>query len=39
MEESFHRHRLIDLETTPADSFLRAVTDLQQAIGDSFDVK
>jgi len=26
-------NRLIDPETTPSDSFLRAITDLQRAIG------
>ena len=39
LEDGFRLHRLIDPETTPADSFLRAVTDLQQAIGDTFDVR
>ena len=29
----FRLHRLIDPETTPADSCLRAITDLQRAIG------
>jgi AcrR family transcriptional regulator len=33
LEDGFRLHRLIDPETTPADSFLRAVTDLQRAIG------
>jgi hypothetical protein len=33
MEDGFRLHRLIDPETTPADSFLRAITDLQRAIG------
>ncbi len=33
MEDGFRLHRLIDPETTPADSFLRAVGDLQKAIG------
>src|SRR5438128_10532590 len=37
MEDGFRLHRLIDPETTPADSFLRAVNDLQQAIGMAFD--
>ncbi len=32
MEDGFRLHRLIDPETTPADSFLRAIGDLQ-AIG------
>jgi AcrR family transcriptional regulator len=33
MEDGFRLHRLIDPETTPADSFLRAIGDLQKAIG------
>lgn len=33
LEDGFRLHRLIDPETTPADSFLRAVSDLQKAIG------
>ena len=33
LEDGFRLHRLIDPETTPADSFLRAITDLQRAIG------
>src|SRR6201999_847980 len=33
MEDGFRLHRLIDPETTPADSFLRAITDLQRAFG------
>jgi AcrR family transcriptional regulator len=33
MEDGFRLHRLIDPETTPADSFLRAISDLQKAIG------
>jgi AcrR family transcriptional regulator len=33
MEDGFRLHRLIDPETTPADSFLRAITDLRRAIG------
>ena len=33
LEDGFRLHRLIDPETTPADSFLRAVGDLQRAIG------
>ena len=33
LEDGFRLHRLIDPETTPADSFLRAVGDLQMAIG------
>ena len=32
MEDGFRLHRLIDPETTPADSFLRAIGDLQRAI-------
>ena len=32
MEDGFRLHRLIDPETTPADSFLRAISDLQRAI-------
>ena len=39
LEDGFRLHRLIDPETTPADSFLRALNDLQQAIGETFDVK
>jgi len=39
LEDGFRLHRLIDPETTPADSFLRAVGDLRGAIGDRFDVK
>jgi AcrR family transcriptional regulator len=39
LEDGFRLHRLIDPETTPADSFIRAVNDLLQAIGDAFDVK
>src|ERR1700758_5426452 len=35
LEEGFRPHRLIDPETTPADSFLRAIGDLQRAIGAS----
>jgi AcrR family transcriptional regulator len=35
LEDGFRLHRLIDPETTPADSFLRAIGDLQQAIGAS----
>ena len=38
LEDGFRLHRLIDPETTPADSFIRAVGDLQQAIGITFDV-
>ena len=33
MEDGFRLHRLIDPETTPPDSFLRAMSDLQRAIG------
>ena len=33
MEDGFDLHRLIDPETTPADSFVRAISDLQKAIG------
>ena len=33
MEDGFDLHRLIDPETTPADSFLRAIGDLQRVIG------
>ena len=33
LEGGFRLHRLIDPETTPADSFLRAITDLQRSIG------
>jgi AcrR family transcriptional regulator len=33
LEDGFRLHRLIDPETTPPDSFLRAITDLQRAIG------
>jgi AcrR family transcriptional regulator len=32
MEDGFRLHRLIDPETTPADSFVRAIGDLQRAI-------
>lgn len=39
LEDGFRLHRLIDPETTPPDSFLRALNDLQQAIGETFDVK
>jgi hypothetical protein len=35
LEDGFRLHRLIDPETTPADSFLRAIADLQRAIGTS----
>lgn len=33
MEDGFRLHRLIDPDTTPADSFLRAIDDLQRAMG------
>src|SRR6266446_5215034 len=33
MDDGFRLHRLIDPETTPAESFLRAIGDLQRAIG------
>ena len=33
LEDGFRLHRLIDPDTTPADSFLRAISDLQRAIG------
>src|ERR1700682_984092 len=33
LEYGFRLHRLIDPETTPSDSFLRAITDLQKAMG------
>jgi len=33
LEDGFRLHRLIDPETTPADSFLRAIDDLQRAMG------
>ena len=39
LEDGFRLHRLIDPETTPADSFLRALNDLQKAIGDAFDAR
>jgi AcrR family transcriptional regulator len=32
LEDGFRLHRLIDPETTPADSFLRAIGDLQRTI-------
>ena len=37
LEDGFRLHRLIDPETTPSDSFIRAVGDLQRAIGITFD--
>ena len=33
MEDGFRLHRLIDPETTPSDSFLRAISDLERVIG------
>src|ERR1700758_1731949 len=33
LEDGFRLHRLIDPETTPADSFLRAISDLRRAMG------
>jgi len=33
LEDGFRLHRLIDPETTPSDSFVRALGDLQRAIG------
>jgi AcrR family transcriptional regulator len=33
LEDGFRLHRLIDPETTPADSFLRAISDLQRTMG------
>jgi AcrR family transcriptional regulator len=39
LEDGFRLHRLIDPETTPSDSFLRAVSDLQEPIGEAFDIK
>jgi hypothetical protein len=33
LEDGFRLHRLIDPETTPADSFLRAISDLQRNMG------
>jgi AcrR family transcriptional regulator len=33
LEDGFRLHRLIDPETTPADSFLRAIGGLQRAMG------
>ena len=33
LEDGFRLHRLIDPETTPADSFFRAIGDLQRAMG------
>lgn len=39
LEDGFRLHRLIDPDTTPPDSFLRAFNDLQEAIGKAFDVR
>jgi|SRR5262245_20517829 len=39
LDDGFRLHRLIDPETTPTDSFVRAASDLQRAIGIAFDVK
>ncbi|MGY8632239.1 hypothetical protein RAD15_07060 [Bradyrhizobium sp. 14AA] len=33
LEDGFRPHRLIDLETPPADSFFRAITDLRRRTG------
>jgi AcrR family transcriptional regulator len=33
LEDGFRLHRLIDPETTPSDSFLRAIGDLRKAVG------
>src|SRR5215471_9040870 len=33
LEDGFRLHRLIDPETTPADSFLRAISDLRRSTG------
>jgi hypothetical protein len=33
MEDGFRLHRLIDPDSTPSDSFVRALGDLQRAIG------
>jgi AcrR family transcriptional regulator len=33
LEDGFRLHRLIDPETTPADSFLRAISDLRRSVG------
>jgi AcrR family transcriptional regulator len=37
LEDGFRLHRLIDPDTTPADSFVRAAGDLHRAIGTAFD--
>src|ERR1700742_1007496 len=33
LEDGFRLHRLIDPETTPSESFLRAIVDLRRAMG------
>ncbi len=33
LEDGFRLHRLIDPDTTPADSFLRTVSELQRMFG------
>jgi hypothetical protein len=33
LEDGFRLHRLIDPDTTPAESFLRAVSELQRLMG------
>lgn len=33
LEDGFRLHRPIDLETKPADSFLRAITDFRRSTG------
>jgi hypothetical protein len=33
LEDGFRLHRLIDPESTPADSFFRAVGELQRLVG------
>src|ERR1700742_1657037 len=33
LEDGFRLHRLIDPDTTPSDSFLRAIGDLRRALG------
>ena len=38
LEDGFRLHRLIDPETTPADSFLRAIGDLQRVVGISSEI-
>jgi AcrR family transcriptional regulator len=37
IDDGFRLHRLIDPETTPADSFFRAISDLQKAIAAASD--